>query len=91
LARALGREPQVLLADELSLGLAPLIVDRLLAVVRAAATERGIGVLLVEQHVRKALTIADRVYVMERGSIVMTGTAEEARGKITQIEAAYLS
>ncbi len=91
LARALGRQPQVLLADELSLGLAPLIVDRLLAVVREAADQRGVGVLLVEQHVRKALTIADRVYVMERGTVVMTGTADEARAKLTQIEAAYLS
>jgi branched-chain amino acid transport system ATP-binding protein len=91
LARALGREPQVLLADELSLGLAPLIVDRLLAVVRAAADERGVGVLLVEQHVRKALSIADRVYVMERGAVVMSGTAAEARANLSDIEAAYLS
>ena len=70
LARALGRNPKVLLADELSLGLAPIIVTNLLAAVRDAATERGIGVLLVEQHVRQALKIADRVYVMERGRIV---------------------
>jgi len=91
LARALGREPQVLLADELSLGLAPLIVDRLLAGVRAAADERGVGVLLVEQHVRKALAIADRVYVMDRGSIVMSGTVAEARANLARIEAAYLS
>ena len=91
LARALGRKPKVLLADELSLGLAPLIVDRLLATVRAAADERGVGVLLVEQHVRKALTVADRVYVIERGRIRMTGTAEEARANLHQIEAAYLS
>jgi branched-chain amino acid transport system ATP-binding protein len=91
LARALGRKPEVLLADELSLGLAPLIVDRLLATVREAADERGVGVLLVEQHVRKALTVADRVYVMERGRIVMTGTADEARANLVEIEAAYLS
>jgi branched-chain amino acid transport system ATP-binding protein len=91
LARALCRQPEVLLADELSLGLAPLIVDRLLATVREAADERGVGVLLVEQHVRKALTVADRVYVMERGRIVMTGTADEARANLGEIEAAYLS
>jgi branched-chain amino acid transport system ATP-binding protein len=91
LARALGRKPEVLLADELSLGLAPLIVDRLLASVREAADERGVGVLLVEQHVRKALTVADRVYVMERGKIVMTCTAEEAQANLAQIESAYLS
>src|SRR3546814_12224891 len=57
LARALGREPKLLLADELSLGLAPLIVEHLLKVVRAAADERGVGVVLVEQHVRQALQI----------------------------------
>ena len=91
LARALCRKPEVLLADELSLGLAPLIVDRLLQAVRAAADERGVGVLLVEQHVRKALAVADRVYVMERGKIVMTGTADEARANLAEIEAAYLS
>ncbi|HYF44934.1 MAG TPA: ATP-binding cassette domain-containing protein, partial [Acidimicrobiales bacterium] len=69
LARALGRRPKVLLADELSLGLAPLIVSRLLQAVRTAADEQGVGVLLVEQHVRQALKVADRVHVMERGRI----------------------
>jgi branched-chain amino acid transport system ATP-binding protein len=91
LARALGREPKVLLADELSLGLAPIIVDRLLKAVRAAADERGVGVLLVEQHVRQALRIADRVYVMERGRIVLSGTADEVSGQLDRIESAYLA
>ena len=91
LARALGREPKVLLADELSLGLAPIIVDRLLKAVRAAADERGVGVLLVEQHVRQALRIADRVYVMERGRIVLAGTSEEVSGQLDKIESAYLA
>ena len=91
LARALGRSPKVLLADELSLGLAPLIVANLLAAVRAAADEKGVGVLLVEQHVRQALHIADRVYVMQRGRIVISGTAEEVHGRIDEIEATYLS
>ena len=91
LARALGREPKVLLADELSLGLAPIIVANLLKAVRAAADERGVGVLLVEQHVRQALTIADRAYVMERGRIVLSGTADEVVGQLDKIEAAYLT
>jgi branched-chain amino acid transport system ATP-binding protein len=91
LARALGRNPKVLLADELSLGLAPLIVERLLATLSEHARKRGIGVLLVEQHVRKALEIADRVYVMQRGRITMHGTAAEIRGRLTEIEGAYLS
>jgi branched-chain amino acid transport system ATP-binding protein len=91
LARALGRGSEILLADELSLGLAPLIVDRLLAALRTAVDERGVGVILVEQHVRKALAVADRVYVMERGNIVMSGTAAEAKAQLGEIEAAYLS
>lgn len=91
LARALGRRPEVLLLDELSLGLAPLIVARLLETVRRAADTEGVGVLLVEQHVRQALKIADRVYVLERGNIALTGTANEVRGRLEEIEVAYLS
>ena len=91
LARALGRDPKVLLADELSLGLAPLVVGNLLQAVRAAADTKGVGVLLVEQHVRQALTIADRVYVMERGQIVLSGTRDEVAGQLDRIEAAYLA
>jgi branched-chain amino acid transport system ATP-binding protein len=91
LARALGREPKVLLADELSLGLAPIIVTNLLKTVRRAATDQGIGVLLVEQHVGQALKIADRVYVMERGRIVLSGTADEVVNQVDRIEAAYLA
>jgi ABC-type branched-subunit amino acid transport system ATPase component len=88
LARILARRPSVLLADELSLGLAPLIVDRLLAEVRAAA-DRGIGVLLVEQHVRKALQIADRVAVMRRGRIELTGPTSDFIDSFDEIRAAY--
>jgi branched-chain amino acid transport system ATP-binding protein len=91
LARALGRHPKILLADELSLGLAPIVVTNLLEAVRAAADERGVGVLLVEQHVRQALKIADRVHVMERGRIVLSGTADEVMGQLDRIEAAYLA
>ncbi|MBI5104866.1 MAG: ABC transporter ATP-binding protein [Solirubrobacterales bacterium] len=91
LARALARRPRVLLADELSLGLAPLVVTRLLKAVRRAADEHGTGVLMVEQHARKALRFADRVYVMRRGRIEMSATAAEATARLDEIEAAYLS
>jgi branched-chain amino acid transport system ATP-binding protein len=91
LARALCRHPKLLLADELSLGLAPLIVQRLLAAVRRAANEDGCGVLLVEQHVRQALKYADRVYVMSRGRIDMELGADEARQRIDEIEETYMA
>ena len=91
LARALLRGPRVLLADELSLGLAPLIVDRLLKAVRRAADEQGTGALVVEQHARKALRYADRAYVLRGGRIEMAVTAAEARERLSDIEAAYLS
>jgi branched-chain amino acid transport system ATP-binding protein len=88
--RALAANPDVLLADELSLGLAPLIVARLLAAIRSAANS-GTGVLLVEQQVRLALEISDRAYVLNRGRIVLSGPAEEMRGRAAEIEATYLS
>lgn len=91
LARALGREPQVLLVDELSMGLAPIIVTNLLRAVSQAARDRGVGVLLVEQHVRQALKVSDRVYVMERGRIALSGTSEEVAGQLDKIEDAYLT
>lgn len=90
-ARALARRPKVLLADELSLGLAPLVVTRLFLALREAARDQGTGVLLVEQHVRKALRYVDRVYVMRRGRVVLDLTAAEARLRVADIEHAYLS
>lgn len=90
LARALGRRPRALLADELSAGVGPAAAERMLAGVRAAA-DRGVGVLLVEQQVRSALKIADRVYVLRRGRIEFAGTADEARRTVADIEAAYLA
>ncbi|MBW8800291.1 MAG: ABC transporter ATP-binding protein [Streptomyces sp.] len=90
LARALGRAPRLLLADELSLGLAPLVVDRLLRAVREAA-DRGLGALLVEQHVHKVLGIADRVYVLHRGRVTLTGTPKDLRADLDAIESSYLA
>jgi branched-chain amino acid transport system ATP-binding protein len=90
LARALAQRPTVLLADELSLGLAPLIVKRLLSAVRAAA-DRGIGAIIVEQKVKDVLDVADRAVVLGRGQVVMSGTADEIRRRLPELEAAYFA
>ena len=90
LARALSRDPSILLADELSLGLAPKIVDRLLGAVRQAADERGTGALIVEQHAHKALKYADRMYLMARGQILLELPAAEAIERLDEIEDAYM-
>ena len=89
LVRALSRKPRVLIADELSLGLAPTIVIRLLAAIRAAADD-GLGVLLVEQHVHQALGTADRAYVMRRGQIELSDTSADLLGQLDLIEGSYL-
>jgi branched-chain amino acid transport system ATP-binding protein len=89
LARALGRDPEVLLADELSAGLAPIIVDRLLRALRDAVDTLGVGVLLVEQHVHEALRFADRAYVMSKGVVEVSGSAAEVRASMGEVEASY--
>ena len=90
LGRALAMRPDLLLADELSLGLAPKTVGRLLRAVREAA-DGGIAALLVEQHVHRVLDIADRVYLLHHGRIQFHGTAAEARESIDEIQASYLT
>jgi len=90
LARALASRPSVLLADELSLGLAPLILDRLLQLARRAADD-GVAVLIVEQQARKALRYCDRGYVLARGRVMLEGTASELRDQLPEIEATYLA
>jgi branched-chain amino acid transport system ATP-binding protein len=87
--RALARRPGLLLLDELSLGLAPLIVERLLPVVREYALETGCGVLLVEQHIQLALTVADHGYVLSHGEIVMHDRAEVLRDNRELLMASY--
>jgi ABC-type branched-subunit amino acid transport system ATPase component len=88
-ARALARHPKLLLLDELSLGLAPLIVEGLLPVVRDYANETGCGVLLVEQHIQLALGVADRGYVLSHGEVVLQDRAEALRRNRELLMASY--
>ena len=88
LARAVASRPAALLVDELSLGLAPIIVDRLLDALRSAANELGLAVLLVEQQARRAMRIADRWLLLRQGAVVAAG---EAAGGIEELEVMYLA
>jgi len=88
LARALATQPTALLIDELSLGLAPIIVDRLLARLSDIAKSRNVAVLLVEQQARRGLKVADRWYLMRRGQVVGEG---DAGSGAAGLEAAYLA
>ena len=89
-ARVLARQPKLLLLDELSLGLAPVIVERLLPVVRKYAEDSSCSVLLVEQHVHLALEVADRGYALSHGQVVLHNTAEELRSDSNLLIASYL-
>ncbi|HTX27929.1 MAG TPA: ABC transporter ATP-binding protein [Streptosporangiaceae bacterium] len=88
--RALVTRPRLLLVDEMSLGLAPVIVERLLPILRRAADELGSSVLFVEQHVALALEISDRAYVLTHGRIRLEGPAAELRGRRELLAASYL-
>jgi branched-chain amino acid transport system ATP-binding protein len=88
--RALVSVPRVLLVDEMSLGLAPVIVERLLPVLRRIAEELGAGVLFVEQHVALALEVADRAYVLNHGRLVLEGKAVELRERRDLLQSSYL-
>jgi branched-chain amino acid transport system ATP-binding protein len=90
LARALVAEPRLLLVDEMSLGLAPIIVQRLLPMVRAIADDTGAGVVLVEQHLSMALEVADTVCVLVHGEVAAHGPAEDLRDR-DLLAATYLS
>jgi len=90
LGRALAAEPALLLADELSLGLAPVIVQRLLTALEKAR-DGGAGILLVEQHANVALSIADRAYVLQRGRVVLEGPARELRDRVSELRHTYLA
>jgi branched-chain amino acid transport system ATP-binding protein len=88
LGRALARHPKVLLVDEMSLGLAPIVVTRLMEVLRRAADEQGVGVVLVEQHVQEALRISDRVCVVAGGRMTLAGRVESV---VHEVEDAFLA
>ena len=87
LAAVMSR-PKVLLLDEPSLGLAPVIVDQIFEMI-VTLKKSGLTILLVEQNVAKALSVADRAYVMRLGSIAASGTAAEI-GAGTDLSALYL-
>lgn len=91
LGRALAARPRILLVDELSLGLAPIVVGRLLGALRAAADQDGTAVLLVEQHARLVLGVADRAYLLVNGRLALQRTAAELfGGGLAALERAYL-
>jgi branched-chain amino acid transport system ATP-binding protein len=90
LARALVQQPRVLLIDEMSMGLAPVIVEQLMPIVRQIASETNTVVVLVEQHVRLALEVADEAIVLAHGRIALSGAASELAADLGRLEAAYL-
>jgi branched-chain amino acid transport system ATP-binding protein len=89
LAQALVSRPKFMLVDELSLGLAPVVVQRLIPALEKAAAD-GVGVLLIEQFVHVALALAESAYVIEGGRIVHHGTAAELREHPELLQSAYL-
>jgi branched-chain amino acid transport system ATP-binding protein len=90
LARIFAARPKVILADELSMGLAPLVLRRLLEALRAAADD-GAAVLLVEQHVRLALQKIDRLYVLSRQRVALSARAEDVRHRPEIISDLYFA
>jgi branched-chain amino acid transport system ATP-binding protein len=89
LAQALVSKPSVVLIDELSLGLAPVVVKRLMPTLESVAAS-GVGVLLIEQFAHVALALARQAYVIEGGRITYHGTAEELRERPEVLHSAYL-
>ena len=90
IGRAILQNPKVLLIDELSMGLAPAVVNEILDVLGTLATADGMSILLVEQHVHLALEVADRAAILVHGRIADAAAAAEFRAEPGRIENAYL-
>jgi branched-chain amino acid transport system ATP-binding protein len=90
LGRALIQAPKVLLIDEMSMGLAPVVVESLIPLVRTVADDTGAAVVLVEQHVQLALEVADKAAVLVHGDVVRAGDAASLRADSASLQAAYL-
>ena len=89
MARALIQQPKLLLIDEMSMGLAPRVVESLFGAVRRIATEQGCAVVLVEQHVALALEVADEAAVLNHGAILLRSDAASLRNRPEDLEQAY--
>jgi branched-chain amino acid transport system ATP-binding protein len=89
LAQALVSKPRFMLIDELSLGLAPVVIKRLMPTIREVAAS-GVGVLLIEQFATVALELANRVHVMDRGRIELAGSAAELKENPDRLHSSYL-
>ncbi len=90
MGRGIIQGPKVLLIDEMSMGLAPVIVEQLVPMVRQVADQTGAGVVLVEQHVRLALEVADTALVMVHGDVVLQDSAANLKANPQRMEDAYL-
>jgi len=89
IGRALMAKPKVLLLDEPSMGLAPLVVQEIFAVIAALCRDKGTSILLVEQNAKAALKLAHRGYVLETGKVILSGVASELLGN-PEVQRAYL-
>jgi branched-chain amino acid transport system ATP-binding protein len=87
--RALVQGPKVLLLDEMSMGLAPTVVETLLQGLRKVSREAGVAIVLVEQHVTLALEVADRAIVLAHGQVTLRGSAADLAGDPARLEKAY--
>jgi len=89
IARAMAAKPDMLLLDEPSLGLAPMVVDKVFELIEQLSAQ-GVSILLVEQNAHRAVSMADRSYVLKSGRIVLEGAADELSGSLREMTSAYL-